>query len=72
MRVISKDEENILWNKVYNEFGFKPGTDIAGEWIQIPGDTVKYHKEIPWDEEQEKTVNSFLKELGLQKMYALD
>ena len=30
MRVISKDEEKILWDKLNNEFKFKPGTDIIG------------------------------------------
>ena len=64
LRVISKDEEIILWDKLNNEFKFKPGTDITGEWIIIPGDTKKYHKEIPWNEEQENIINSILKELG--------
>lgn len=32
----------------------------------------KYHKAIPWNEEQENIINSILKELGLEKMYALD
>ena len=72
MRVISKDEAIILWEKLNNEFKFKPGTDITGEWIIIPGDTKKYHKATPWSEEQEKIINSILKELGLEKMYALD
>jgi len=40
-RVISKDEAIILWEKLNNEFKFKPGTDITGEWIIIPGDTKK-------------------------------
>ena len=72
MRVISKDEEIILWDKLNNEFKFKPGTDSTGEWIIVPGDTKKYHKAIPWNEEQEKIISSILKEIGLKKMYALD
>ena len=72
LRVISKDEAIILWDKLNSEFKFKPGTDITGEWIIIPGDTKKYHKATPWSEEQEKIINSILKELGLEKMYALD
>ena len=72
LRVIFKDEAIILWEKLNNEFKFKPGTDITGEWIIIPGDTKKYHKATPWSEEQEKIINSILKELGLEKMYALD
>lgn len=71
MRVISKDEEIILWDKLNNEFNFKPGTDITGEWIIIPGDTKKYHKAIPWNEEQEKIISSILKERGLEKMYGI-
>ena len=35
MRVISKDEAIILWEKLNNEFKFKPGTDITVEWIII-------------------------------------
>lgn len=31
LRVISKDEAIILWEKLNNEFKFKPGTDIPGE-----------------------------------------
>ena len=31
LRVISKDEAIILWDKLNNEFKFKPGTDITGE-----------------------------------------
>lgn len=72
MRVISKDEAIILWDKLNSEFKFKPGIDITGEWIIIPGNTKKYHKATPWSEKQEKIINSILKELGLEKMYALD
>lgn len=72
MRVISKDEAIILWDKLNSEFKFKPGTDITGEWIIVPGNTKKYHKATPWSEKQEKIINSILKELGLEKMYALD
>ena len=32
MRVISKDEAIILWDKLNSEFKFKPGTDITGEY----------------------------------------
>lgn len=46
MRVISKDEEKILWDKLNNEFKFKPGTDIIGEWIIIPGDTKNIIKQF--------------------------
>ena len=35
MRVISKDEAIILWDKLNSEFKFKPETDITGEWIII-------------------------------------
>lgn len=41
LRVISKDETIILWDKLNSEFKFKPGIDITGEWIIIPGDTKK-------------------------------
>lgn len=58
LRVISKDEAIILWEKLNNEFKFKPGTDITGEWIIIPGDTKKYNKATPWSEKQEKIINS--------------
>lgn len=47
MRVISKDEEIILWDKLNNEFKFRPGTDISGEWIIIPGDTKSIIKQFP-------------------------
>lgn len=72
MRVITKDEEIILWDKLNNEFKFRPGTDISGEWIIMPGDTKKYHKAIPWNKEQKKIISSILKEIGLEKMYALE
>ena len=52
MRVISKDEAIILWDKLNSEFKFKPGIDITGEWIIIPGNTKKYHKATPWSEKQ--------------------
>ena len=35
LRVISKDEAIILWDKLNSEFKFKPETDITGEWIII-------------------------------------
>lgn len=35
MNVISNDTENFLWNKMYDVYKFKPGTDRQCEWIQI-------------------------------------
>ena len=57
-------ERNV--QKIHIANSDKPGTDITGEWIIIPGDTKKYHKAIPWNEEQEKIISSILKELGLE------
>ena len=35
LNVISNDTEYFLWNKMYDVYKFKPGTDRQCEWIQI-------------------------------------
>ena len=35
MNAISNDTENFLWNKMYDVYKFKPGTNHQSEWIQI-------------------------------------
>jgi len=35
LNIISNDTENFLWNKMYDVYKFKPGTDRQCEWIQI-------------------------------------
>ena len=35
LNIISNDTENFLWNKMYDVYKFKPGTDRQCEWLQI-------------------------------------
>lgn len=35
LNAISNDTENFLWNKMYDVYKFKPGTNHKCEWIQI-------------------------------------
>lgn len=62
MKLISEDIESNLWNKLYNDYKFSPSTNSSEEWIKIPYEHKIYHKENPWDNEQESLVNLFLTE----------
>lgn len=72
MNIISNDMENFLWNKLYDVYKFKPGTDHQCEWIQIPCESKVYYKDTPWTAEQEDIINSCFEELIDDEMYALD
>ena len=72
MNIISNDTENFLWNKMYDVYKFKPGTDHQCEWIQIPCESKVYYKDTPWTAEQERIINSCFEELTDDEMYALD
>lgn len=60
LNVISNDIENFLWNKMYDVYKFKPGTDYQCEWIQIPCESKVYYKDTPWTAEQEHIITSLL------------
>lgn len=73
MNIISQDIEDILWDKLYNEYSFSPKMiDKKIEWIKLPGESKVYRKYTPWTEEQENIINSFLEDLVDGEMYALD
>lgn len=72
LNIISNDTENFLWNKMYDVYKFKPGTDHQCEWIQIPCESKVYYKDTPWTAEQESIINSCFEELTDDEMYALD
>lgn len=61
-----------LWNKLLNDYKFRPYTNDNEDWIRIHGDIKVYHKQTPWDDMQESLINSFLVELIENEMYALD
>ena len=70
MKIIPQNTENLLWNKLYNEYKFTPKIHGQFEWIKIPIENKTYHKDTPWSDEQEHLINSFLEELVSDKMYA--
>lgn len=72
MKIIPQNTENLLWNKLYNEYKFTPKIHGQFEWIKIPIENKTYHKDTPWSDEQEHLINSFLEELVSDKMYAFD
>ena len=69
MKIIPQNTENLLWNKLYNEYKFTPKIHGQFEWIKIPNENKTYHKDTPWTDEQEYLINSFLEELVSDKMY---
>ena len=72
MKIIPQNTENLLWNKLYNEYKFTPKIHGQFEWIKIPNENKTYHKDTPWTDEQEYLINSFLEELVSDEMYAFD
>ena len=72
LKIIPQNTENLLWNKLYNEYKFTPKIHGQFEWIKIPIENKTYHKDTPWSDEQEHLINSFLEELVSDKMYAFD
>ena len=63
LKIIPQNTENLLWNKLYNEYKFTPKIHGQFEWIKIPIENKTYHKDTPWSDEQEHLINSFLEEL---------
>ena len=59
MKIIPQNTENLLWNKLYNEYKFTPKIHGQFEWIKIPNENKTYHKDTPWTDEQEYLINSF-------------
>ena len=72
MKIIPQNTENLLWNKLYNEYKFTPKIHGQFEWIKIPNENKTYHKDTPWTDEQEYLINSFLEELVSDEVYAFD
>lgn len=72
LNIISNDTEKFLWNKMYDVYKFKPGTNHQCEWIQIPCESKVYYKDTHWTAEQESIINSCFEELTDDEMYALD
>ena len=72
MKIIPQNTENLLWNKLYNEYKFTPKIHGQFEWIKIPIENKTYHKDTPWSDEQEHLINSFLEELVSDEVYAFD
>ena len=71
LNIISNDTEKFLWNKMYDVYKFKPGTNHQCEWIQIPCESKVYYKDTPWTAEQESIINSCFEELTDDEMLSL-
>lgn len=72
LNILSDFFADKLWDKLSDEYGFKPGMNAEGDWIKVPNLCKTYNLGKVWDEEQESLVNSILEELVEGEMYALD
>lgn len=72
MRLLQDD--SVIWDRIYEEYSFCPKyTNDSYRWLNpsVQFETF-FLPEICWNEEQERLVNSFFRELDLNGVYALD
>lgn len=72
--ILDEEKYDAIWDKIFYEYGFKPSckpTNIE-DWIHFPTHFVKYKLCDGWSEEQERIVNSIMKNVINEGMYALD
>lgn len=72
--ILDKTKYDEIWNKIYDEYGFQPSphSHDKNEWIRFPIYYVRFKLNSVWSEEQEQIVNSIMKKVVNEEMYALD
>lgn len=65
MKIILNDKKyDMIWNKIDNDFKFKPSIDLKIIPFQFDINYVCYKLNNLWNEEQEKIVNRILKKMS--------
>lgn len=72
MKIINDKKYDIIWNKIDNDFKFKPSIDLKIIPFQFDINYVCYKLNNLWNEEQEKIVNRIFKKMSSNDIYALD
>lgn len=72
--ILDEEKYDAIWDKIFYEYGFKPSCKPANieDWIHFPMHFVKYKLCGGWSEEQERIVNSIMKNVINEEMYALN